>query len=329
LRDWDELLALATERVAKQMDVEGRAGVQVRETKHMQPFTRAAVGSLLAEGPYRSGADYQVDAQEQRLPIPNWKPVPGGLDLGIRRPEDRFPTCAAELKLRDTHWMLWDLLKMVDALHLAEVDCAYLMVGATKEAWTPPKRNRCLEPFIAPGLDAASLDLFGGNRLAWFDLLTGGSGRPSSIPERLSTRLIASVDFVLDGREGELRCVAVELVPDGRIPFQRTWYCGDWPTGVSAPDDYLAWKKRHWQLLHRLNVRGGSLSRDEVRNLSRNLGFNFDKECGLHYGGDPMVLRKGNGILISDAGRAFIAEWEHLLCPEAVAELPRPTAAPL
>lgn len=158
------------------------------------------------------------------------------------RPADA-PVLVGELKLRKSDEALWDVFKMIDAVVSCDVSGAYVIVGAGDRAWA--QRGACQELFVRDLSRYASSSLFSDNPTAWLGLLKGGSGRPTTVPRTISTRLIAQEPLFIDEVTGSLRCIAVRSGDDERLAFKPRWCCGDWPVGVDAPDSYYRWKARH------------------------------------------------------------------------------------
>jgi hypothetical protein len=260
-----------------------------------------------------------VEANAKPLPLPNWRPLPGRLDIAVRRVGEELPLCAVELKLRELHWTLWDFFKMVDALALGSVEAAYLLVGTTNSDWDADVPDRCLELFRPAGMpETPSTALFSNNKEAWRDLLTGGSARPTRIPDIVGARAVASAPIRLDGERGELRCIAVEAHGEGSTDFGPDWFTGDWPRAVEAPTKYMLWRRRHWQLAKLLSEQRGQLPLEEVAAFAAGLTLVVDpkdgvRESGLVYRGEAIV-RKPRGeptLELTPTGYAFVREWAH------------------
>lgn len=308
---WDAILAEATARVAAGLTRDETT--DIGERRDLQPRIRNELARLCCEfGDY----DYIVDSSEKTLPLPNWKPRPGGLDVGVRNASDKTLACAIELKLRELSWTLWDFYKMADALLLEDAPRAYLIVGATRENWHATARERCIELFDPDGpAEMRSADLFARNKLAWFDLLQGGSARPTAIPGVVSSRVIAVEPFELDRRAAELRCIAVERRSEAHLDFPPTWHTGDWPESVSPPDPYWPWRRGHLALASRLNRAGGSLPLKEVARLRSLLKIDVHptdgvRERGLVYRGGQIVRRSGDELRLTALGARFLDEWQ-------------------
>jgi hypothetical protein len=122
----DQAMGLATARAAVRLDGMSQAGESLTETRHLQPVFRVALEEV---------QDGWVDESEIRLDLPNWDPLPGGVDV-IARDAKKRPRIAVELKLWKTEWMLWDALKMIDALNLGELEAAYMVLGTTEAGWS-------------------------------------------------------------------------------------------------------------------------------------------------------------------------------------------------
>jgi hypothetical protein len=196
------------------------------------------------------------------------------------------------------------------------VERSYLIVGATEAHLNSAKPDLCRELFEPPGLDHfPTAELFARNRLAWYDLLTGGTGRPTSIPELVSSRVVARESFRMDAKQAVLMCVAVEPVAEpGSVAFDSSWFCGDWPVGVAAPAPSMTWKARHWKLARALAQAGGLMAQADFKRSAEALGINYDKEFGLYYRGRGMFHEHQGLVELTEAGQRFIGEWEACFC---------------
>src|SRR4051812_9541977 len=99
---WDDLLAEATTRAAASLKRD--EVLNIGERRDLQPLVRTELAHVCDQ---YSAATYVVDSTEKTLPLPNWKPRPGGLDVGVRTVSDNALLCAIELKLRELNWTLW------------------------------------------------------------------------------------------------------------------------------------------------------------------------------------------------------------------------------
>ncbi len=234
----DEFMARATELAAGRLDAMDKAGEQITESRHQQPVFRDALWET---------QDGLVDSSEIRLDLPNWEPSPGGVDIIVRDKEGK-PRVAAELKLWKTDWMLWDALKMIDALNLDDLEAAYMVMGTTQKGWESrfrhcPADGKTTELF-APGVAVHDTrKLFEENAHAWYDLLYGGTARPTRVRSAIKTELIFEAPLSFDGKPGSLRTVRVEPASDEWISFSEDWYQGEWPIGVQPCGHYLEWRQ--------------------------------------------------------------------------------------
>jgi len=79
-RPWvDKAMEMATTLAASRLDEMSKAGEALTETRHQQPVFRVALEEV---------QDRWVDQSEIRLELPNWSPIPGGVDV-IARDEDK------------------------------------------------------------------------------------------------------------------------------------------------------------------------------------------------------------------------------------------------
>jgi hypothetical protein len=240
-REGDRIMSHATRLVAMRLEKLQRddPDLYLTETRHLQPAIRAALAEIQAG---------EVDQSEIRVFLPNWDPIPGGIDVVVRGPSGK-PRFAAELKLHDTHWTLWDALKMIDLRVHSDLESAYLIVGATNQGWSSTFRiceaNHKTTELFEPGDQVhETREVFRTNAHAWYDLLTGGTARPTQVPELIRTVQIADVPLTIDGKEGALRCVRVEPASDSWLSFSPDHYGGEWPIGVEPCEHYLPWREQ-------------------------------------------------------------------------------------
>ena len=240
-REGDRIMSEATRLAAERLNEIQRANseLSLSETRHLQPTIR----STLAE--VQTG---EVDQSEIKVFLPNWNPTPGGIDVVIRGTSGK-PRFAAELKLRETYWTLWDALKMIDLRNHPGLESAYLVVGATNKDWSATYRhceaNRKTTELFEPGDQVHDTrQLFRTNAHAWFDLLSGGSARPTRVPESIRTVQVADVPLDIDRKDGSLRCVRVEPASETWLDFSPDHYWGEWPIGVEPCEHYLPWREK-------------------------------------------------------------------------------------
>ena len=220
------------------LDALSRGGETLGEVAHLQPQTRIVLQEL---------QDDQVDQTEETLPLPNWHPRPKGVDALVRWP-DGSPRFTLELKLRRTDWTLWDAYKMIDALNVEPVEAAFLLVGASSNAWQAKythcaQGSKTTELFRAGANEHRSAELFRANAHAWYDLLWGGSARPLRVPTQIRTTRVENTEMQIDGGVGHLRCIRVEPASEDWLDFSPTWYDGEWPFGVQPCEHYLNWRR--------------------------------------------------------------------------------------
>jgi hypothetical protein len=233
----DALIGQTTRAVAAWLDALSGEQIAIGERKHMQPQARLTLGVLQED---------IVDPGEQNITLENWDRAVGGIDVIARWPDGR-PRFVAELKLRETYWMLWDAYKLLDTFHMDGVEAAYLIVGASAEAWGAtythcPRDRRTTELFEPGAIEHSSAELFQTNAHAWYDLLYGGRARPTRVPARVRTVRVENAPMRIDGADGFLRCVRVESASEDWLDFSAAWYAGEWPVGVQPCEHYLEWR---------------------------------------------------------------------------------------
>lgn len=151
----DELMGRTTRALAAWLDALSGEQIVIGERKHMQPQARLTLRVLEED---------IVDPGEQNITLENWDRPLGGIDAIVHWPDGR-PRFVAELKLRETYWMLWDAYKMIDALHLDGVEAAYLVVGASAQGWGAtyshcPRDRKTTELFEDGVIERSSAGLF-------------------------------------------------------------------------------------------------------------------------------------------------------------------------
>ena len=237
-RPWvDKAMEMATTLAASRLDEMSKAGEALTETRHQQAVFRVALEEV---------QDGWVDQSEIRLELPNWSPIPGGVDV-IARDEEKNQRIAAELKLWKTEWMLWDALKMIDALNLGELEAAYMVLGTTQAGWTSryricPADGKTTELFAEGEVIHDTAQLFSANAHAWYELLTDSTARPTRVPAAISTEMIADAPMNFGNKPGSMRTMRVASASDDWIEFSQDWYEGEWPVGVRPCDHYLEWR---------------------------------------------------------------------------------------
>jgi ADP-ribosylglycohydrolase len=165
------------------------------------------------------------------LPISNWKPSPGGVDVVVKK-TDAGLRVVGELKWcwskHELGWTLWDIYKLVAVKEQYRADSAYAIVGAPASYWVDEQID-CCALFTSDTWD--SREVFTRYWRAWWDLLRGGTARPLSVPSKLRTTLVGSAPVDVSPA-WTLRALRVESSESaGVLDFD-----GDWPRGVAIVD---------------------------------------------------------------------------------------------
>lgn len=287
---WD-VIVTATDVAAASLR---KVGGDIGERRDQQPAMRAA----LSRAP-----GWSVDGSEATLPLRGWCHPPRGIDIGATDPAGG--RWIGELKLRATDQILWDLLKLADGLRLEEVTAAFLQVGAVT---TPQRRaDLCVELLQRGAVEHDTRSLFDANRLAWSELLQGGTARPTELPTAIRTTLLADPEIRLDNAAGRLLLIAIEPDWSQSIEISRDWWCGDWPPGVEPHPRYVVWRRRHWGFLRALDA-AGPLSDDQAQALSRKHQLDLKRDSALTHACQPLVTPKPTRA-VTDAGRVFVKQW--------------------
>jgi hypothetical protein len=198
------------------------AGEEPGEKRHLEPAVRDGLTAQFGADRVRIG--YRVPGG-----LPDWNPQPGPVDAvlfdargGIR--------VGLELKVYKLDETLWDVFKMASLARLAGVEAAYVAVVATGSKWA--SNSDCAALFqgeVFQETEWHSGYFFEQWRAAWANLLRGGRGRPTRVPERLMLTLVD--ELPLSAWPGwTLRLLRVENPPTP------TWLLLDeWPTGREPP----------------------------------------------------------------------------------------------
>jgi hypothetical protein len=291
---WDAVV-VATEAAAAALR---EVGGEIGERRDQQPAMRTALSGA---------AGWRVDASETTLPLLGWCHPPRGIDIGATDPAGS--RWIGELKLRATDQILWDLLKLADGVRLRTVTAAFLQVGAVDTALD--RADMCVELLQRGAVEHDTLSLFNANRLAWSELLQGGTARPIDLPAAIRTTLLAAPKIRLDDSAARLLLIAVEPDRSQSVGINRDWWCGDWPPGVEPHPRYVVWRRRHCRFLRALDA-AGPLDVDRAQALSREHQLDLKRDCALTHACLPLVSPKPTRT-VTAAGRAFVEQWAEKL----------------
>jgi hypothetical protein len=270
-------------------------GNAVGERRHQQPAMRGALAS-------QDG--WSVVPSEQTLALRGWCHAPGGIDVDATDPVGG--RWIGELKLRKTDEMLWDLLKVADALRLDGMAGGFLQIGAARAV--EPRSDMCLELLRDGVIEHDVVQLFHANRAAWANLLQGGTARPGEIPRVITTEIVAAPPIRLDGKPANLCLIAVEPDWSAPISLDPEWWCGDWPPGVQPHGSYLAWRRRHCRFLRAL-AKTGPLPHEDAQRLSKEHGVDLERDCALTHACEPLVTKRPTRG-VTEAGHVFLERWQ-------------------
>jgi hypothetical protein len=115
-----------------------------------------------------------------------WDPLPGRLDL--HAPAGRPLRWAAEVKVWDIDQQLWDALKLAAGIARGDLRVGYLLAAACPTAFAHAGGR---ELVAAAASDHTIKGLLQLNAREWRHLLADGTGRPTAVPARITTRLLA------------------------------------------------------------------------------------------------------------------------------------------
>ncbi len=217
-----------------------RAAERVRpepgDKSFLEKRLAAAVAESLADGFFNPDAVVR-DRKLANCELPGWDPQPGTIDVAVVTPE-REPRIVFELKIDDIEWTLWDIYKMVAASDLPTVEAAYVVVVGQPALWNGSRE--CVELFdLDYGHADGTVDstewyarfLFSHYRKSWQDLLGGGRGRLTSVPDSIWINAVGS--WPIPHYPGyELRAVRVWPSSRGEDALD---FAGDWPTAPPNP----------------------------------------------------------------------------------------------
>lgn len=166
---------------------------------------------------------------ERVLPLPDWPEGRlGGFDVVVT--EDSRYVLLGELKWcrskNELGWTLWDMYKLISGE--ATYGAAGYAIVAAPDAYWADHSVACMSLY-ADGVWESG-ELFRRYWRAWDELLHGGSARPSSVPERIETRVAAEASLASD-HGWTIRALRVSSTNGARVPF-----ASGWPVGMVAAD---------------------------------------------------------------------------------------------
>jgi hypothetical protein len=185
------------------------------------------------EDALRAGLEREIDAarigaRSTRHRVPGWTDRLGGLDLFVED-ESGLLMIAAELKIDDVEWVLWDLLKLANLFEAPGFEGAFLAVAADRPVWKSDREGAALlasDPGVCLTWDTRGV--LSTWRHSWAELLAGGPARPLYSPDRIEieTLLTAPVGAYTNH---ELRVASIRPAPDS----SSIEFTNGWPTDVS------------------------------------------------------------------------------------------------
>lgn len=186
MNDWDTLVCDAVAEAANSIRrLEDQT--EVGELAHLQPALAAALRAQLGD---------RVITGFTGAPLPDWNPLPGGIDVAISNSVPRVgntPVVGIELKCHKLDETLWDIFKMSALRRLPGVEAAYVVVAAPTHKFE--SAYAAAELFNTPvGHDKSweTVDFFKKWFKAWGYLLKGGAGRPVRVPQTITLRRICA-----------------------------------------------------------------------------------------------------------------------------------------
>jgi hypothetical protein len=235
----DAFIAGALARAAE------RVGPEPTDKSFLERRLVEAVAASLADGYFHPDAVVR-DKKLAGCLLPGWDPQPGTIDLAVITPQSE-PRIVFEMKIDDVEWTLWDIYKMVAASELPTVEAAYLVVAGRPKLWNG--RRECVELFDldytqrngqVDEVEWTSRFLFRHYRKSWQELLQGGSGRLTSVPEVITITgiccwpLPAYPDY-------EMRVIRLCAAPrrEPWLQFANEWPLAPEPVRAPATDQEL------------------------------------------------------------------------------------------
>lgn len=171
---------------------------KVREP-HMQPLMRQALGTALG--------DRDADVRgEYTIHLADWPKV-GRVDLALLRLAPRTGPVLTELKWESLANCVWDLAKLGLALHRSAGTAAYLVAGASTEAWATARGSTLL---TTRRWDTQR-DLLDGYADLWAFWRRDVKTRPLRLPARIATEYIVSTPVPLVAGDWEIRAAEVTV----------------------------------------------------------------------------------------------------------------------
>lgn len=148
-----------------------------------------------------------------RAPIPNWWPAAGDVDLVLEAAiPDHRRFDLYELKWCNHNKMeeaLWDAVKMLNAHQLPEVRNTYLVFAAPARWWKDDVVGvKCFDP-----RESSMAEILDAHPQRWRAVMNGGTGRPNSVPERISIKVVDELQIEVADSLYEIR--AVDIRPRG------------------------------------------------------------------------------------------------------------------
>jgi hypothetical protein len=181
---WDAVVDAAVSEAALSIQRKP-AQTDVGELAHLQPALTAALQTPLGRRVANGGRVTQ---------LPDWDPGPGPIDVVIRPPDQ--PTAVQvgiELKSYKLDETIWDIIKMASLRRHPGVEAAYIIVAATERKFSG--QSDCAALFRQdPGVPNPSRtdSYFTIWAKAWTNLLLGGRGRPTLVPEQILLERIST-----------------------------------------------------------------------------------------------------------------------------------------
>jgi hypothetical protein len=211
---WDETLrtavGMAAAKIAPTTD-ERKLG----ERRHLVPALGDALGELLGTAHVSAGMNLAT-------PLPDWRPLPGPLDLLIGEPPvpSARPVAGIEVKSRAHRRKLgetpYDIFKLASFRRLEGVEAAYLVVAGTTAGFSGNEPGAALfKTPVGTSEEWYSSYLVDEWRNGWRRLLGDGNGKPVRVPWTMRLQLVCIQDVPAFG-DWEIRVLRVDNPRPGR-----------------------------------------------------------------------------------------------------------------
>jgi hypothetical protein len=225
MTDSDQLVVLAARLAADRVGPrKTRSGLDAE-----WPLERQQLGQEMRRGLIELGVP-AGDVGLEAIPITQgWDPLPGNLDVTVRRANGKGLWLAAELKLESVNETLWDLFKLTTASTVGGADAGYLVVAAYESTWGS-RECRILFPPDEEAWTIRSQVLISRCHNAYRELLKtpDNKARIKEVPLGIELKTLEPGYQLAHYPHLQLRVTRVKPMNRVSVPFTAV----DWPEGV-------------------------------------------------------------------------------------------------